>query len=229
MKQYSTYLFVFIFSSIVLSTDAQTTLGLRLGVSFNSISNSNFYDSGDKKTKTGLAISVPLSFSLSEKISLQPEFTFIQKGAKVTDSGNGWEAKATFSESFIEIPVLIKYQKIEDGTGFYFGGGPSFGYWMSGKITEVYEDDAFGKDTETYEVDFNEDREDEYQRLEIGMYLGGGYMYSIGPGSIMADIRYGIDFNDFLKSDDNQPNDYEPTKNRSFIISLGYAIPLGND
>jgi hypothetical protein len=57
-------------------------------------------------------------------------------------------------------------------------------------------------------------------RFDIGLQFGGGFSYSLGPGAILLDFRYGLGLIDIQKE--------MKSTNNVLAISAGYAFPLGS-
>lgn len=68
--------------------------------------------------------------------------------------------------------------------------------------------------------------DDSFNRLELGLYFGGGLQKELGVGSIVLDARFGLGLTD-LNNEENKPDDYEPIKFNNYTVSIGYMIPLG--
>ncbi|WET48127.1 porin family protein [Chryseobacterium indologenes] len=103
----------------------------------------------------------------------------------------------TYNFNYIEVPVLAKYSF----GPVYVNAGPSIGFLM-GKNDKVKS--AYGK---TKSIDF-------------GLQMGAGIAVPAGPGKVIIDGRYNLGLNNI--SDEKGAD----VKNRGFMISLGYAVPL---
>jgi hypothetical protein len=181
------------------------------------------YNSPSIKYKAGFIVGVAAEFSISERISIQPELLFHQKGYTITTSETFGSATANYSETltlnYLELPVMAKYTFGK----FYANAGLFFGYGVGGSHKgEV----TFGADTEKYsgKVIF-ESEPDNYDGddwfvdtpFEMGIGLGGGYKL----GKVMLDIRYGIGLTSIYSQKDNF--DWT-TKNNSIQFTVGYPL-----
>ncbi|MCT3673671.1 PorT family protein [Elizabethkingia anophelis] len=107
-------------------------------------------------------------------------------------------SKTNYNLNYLEIPVLLKYSF----GPVYVNAGPSIGFRL-GQSNKVKE--ALGK---TKSVDF-------------GLQMGLGAAIPAGPGKLIVDGRYNLGLSNI--SDVKGEN----IKNRGFVFSLGYAIPIG--
>ena len=123
---------------------------------------------------------------------------------------------------------------------FYGNVGPYLGYALGGKAKseatingETESADAkikFGMEPENYTGD-DLYLDDQFNRLDLGLYLGAGIQKNMGPGALIVDARFGFSLTDSNNTDEIYPNgkpdDYDPNKFNNFTISVGYMIPLG--
>ena len=63
-------------------------------------------------------------------------------------------------------------------------------------------------------------------RIDIGLDLGGGAMYQLGPGNIMLDARFGYGLTSINSYSGEKLPGWRDKKNRVISISLGYLINL---
>lgn len=99
--------------------------------------------------------------------------------------------------NYLEVPVLAK---VSLGP-IYVNAGPSIGLMVT----------KDGEALREYGSKVN--------KIDFGVQMGGGLAIPAGPGKMIVDARYYLGLNDIGKSID--------LKNRGFMASLGYAIPLG--
>lgn len=87
-------------------------VGPKVGVAFSKLSNSDaFAGTGDTKFRTGLHLGVVGKLGITERWSIQPELTFMQKGVRVKTG----PIESNFKTSYIGIPILAKYSLIALG------------------------------------------------------------------------------------------------------------------
>jgi len=240
---------------------AQTYFGPRLGVNFATMSGqySKDYET-DHGNITGFVIGGVVDHHFSDMISLQGELLFAQKGWKedmtVSGTENGVSYSGESTEKYVfntlEIPILVK-ATFGDDFKFYGNLGPYFNYKMGGKyeyeakytvsgygetISDSEDGDGkiiFDKEPEDYNGDDYYMDPKEENRIDFGLYFGGGVAKQLGPGILTLDLRYGLGFSDFYKdaafeddysksSDSGRPDGYEAFKNRNFSVTIAYMF-----
>ena len=223
---------------------SQTSFGFKLGYTNSSIT--NLEESKEQEVSVsynragGMHFGLIAQFGLGEKTAISAELNFQQKGIKVESSfdflGIKTETAGKNLFNYIEIPVLFRYTGGEN-LKFYGNVGPYLGYAIGGKFksetTTAGETETakgkikFGKEPENYTGD-DAYIDDSYNRLEIGAYIGAGIMKEVGGGSVIFDVRYGLDFTDTNNTSeiypDGKPDDYKPNKYNNISISLGYMM-----
>ncbi|MDR2282078.1 MAG: PorT family protein [Sphingobacterium sp.] len=107
--------------------------------------------------------------------------------------------KIDYNTSYLELPVLAKYSI----GPLFVNAGPAIGLRLSDSNKAK---EAIGK---TKSIDF-------------GVQMGLGAALPVGPGKVIVDGRYNLGLTNV--SDVSNRN----IKNRGILVSLGYAIPLGN-
>ncbi|WP_409149863.1 porin family protein [Sphingobacterium sp. BS-2] len=106
--------------------------------------------------------------------------------------------KEKFNLNYLEIPVLAKYSF----GPVYVNAGPAIGLKLG-------ESKAIKKEYGAI------------KKIDFGVQLGAGVALPAGPGKVIVDARYALGLSNI--------SDVKGTeiKNRGFIASIGYAIPLG--
>lgn len=159
---------------------AQPKFGIRAGVN---ISKQDFKQGSltvEPKSKLGLDLAVVSDIPLGEVVSFGPELHWLQKGYKIEDIGGPIE-ELTATFNYLELPLLVKFNFGETAK-FFVMGGPSFGYFLSGRS----EDNNGNKE----DIDL-----DDYNRIELGAHLGAG----IGVGPLVFDLRYILGISNLAK------------------------------
>lgn len=182
----------------------------------------------------GVGYSIPVGLIGSGAFSVQPEFTFIQKGFKTALSGeiNIGEPYYDFILSqhiklnYLEVPVLAKIEFGTPTAKFSFIAGPSFGYALGGKTKgtltlddgyETYKEKANGK------IKFGDQPDDEYftndiyidNRTDIGLQVGAGVTLH---NKVVFEVRYGLGFTNLSDDDDSA--------NRAVQFTVGVPLTL---
>lgn len=221
----------------VLTLQAQTIIP-KIGLSLASMSEKDAnLGTSDDTMIPGISGGIGVSFDLTDKLSLQPELLYVQKGSKnvYTNNynGDGFSGTTTFSYrstvSYLELPVLVKMGFGADRFRFYVYAGPSVSYGLSGKGKLTYRDvNDFGQgptvtsSKANYDVEFK-DYPSSYEgynkffnnRLDIGGQFGGGVVLF---DKIMVDVRYGMGF--------TTVSDRTKSKIRALQFTVGVPIRL---
>jgi hypothetical protein len=188
-----------------------------------------------QKFMPGLTIGVAFNFPASDIFSVQPELSFIQKGARSNSNeefdGVAISAKSKLSLNYIEVPVLLK-ATVGESTKFFFTAGPSLGIGIGGKFeTKFTISDGGASLSGTYDgkVKFGEAPEEDDEeldalyidnRLDFGIQLGAGVIIA---DKVMIDLRYGLglsNMNDEIEGEDNK------AQNRVIQFTVGVPIRL---
>lgn len=134
-------------------------------------------------------------YEISEKINLQGEFIYSNKGTKSTE--------ASVSLHYISIPILVNYSVYDN---LYLQGGPEIGFLMAAR-TKVGDVNFDSKELYNNVVDFS-------------LNLGVKYQVS---SDLHVDLRYVLGLSD-LWDDDNGDAVSHIFLNRGLHISVGYTL-----
>ena len=142
---------IFFLSLVLLLavSTASSQFGINGGVNFGTIGGddkASIYNVAPK-TKIGFTGGVSYTIGLLEGLAIEPEVMYIQKGALYESSGGdaygmSWNEKTTFSDDYIDIPILVKYYLPTPAVNPYIEGGVSYGILLSAK--NKYEKDSMG-------------------------------------------------------------------------------------
>lgn len=153
-----------------------TGKGIKLGAAWGSLStNQEEFDAG---TAGGFTGGVFLTYSLSPKVSLQPELMYVSKG---TGSGNPF-GDAGFDFDYIELPVLLKYN-LSPSTRLIPSvfAGPAGGMLIS---AEIYHDGFFFEN-------YRNDVSDGMKSVDLSIVIGGEIEFqSTKRVHVVVDFRY---------------------------------------
>ncbi|MCH8874863.1 outer membrane beta-barrel protein, partial [candidate division KSB1 bacterium] len=92
----------------VLPANAQVNLGVIGGLNLANLS-VDPDDGVDISNRTAFGIGGILSFGVGETLALQLEPMFLQKGAKLKLSDQGFTLEAEIKVSYIEVPAMLKF------------------------------------------------------------------------------------------------------------------------
>ena len=222
----SLFLAVAVFQAFGLT--AQTNIGLRAGINLAKVSESPAFEIPDIELQsiTGLNFAAFAEFGLTDRFALQPEVNFLQKGVEMKAKAieNQPDFKLKMVVNYLEVPVLGKFLFGSDKLKGFVLAGPSIGYALGGKTT-LTSDGMTEKEKIEFDKDYDADGVKD-QRWDFSAVLGAGGALGAGPGNVILDFRYGLDFTDFSKFKNSAPAGYEKSYNRGLGISLGYQIPI---
>lgn len=232
---------LFLFSSLLLLCLGANSIAQEVNIipqaGFN-LSTYNFNKTLNNTSQQRLApgftagVGFNIAFDASRNFILQPEINYSMRNS-ITDfigSGESSSPSASIRQKtqmhYVEVPLLARFD-FGVGTRYYLNVGPSISYALAGR--ESYESATMANfDDFSRTADFDE----RFNRVDWGLWLGGGVEIPINDTFILLDGRYGIGFNKLYKNLSIPNADGEPTmigadgRNRIFNISIGYALPL---
>jgi hypothetical protein len=194
---------VFVFTAAI----AHSQIGIRAGVNIATLNYDPDDFSDDVSSIIGLNIGLLMELPVTDRISLQPEIHFIQKGAKEEFDDFFGSGKITTTFNYLELAVMGKFNLLDIGNdgGLYLGLTPHLGYALSGETK--FEENGF---SDTEDIDF-----DEVSRIDFGIGFGAGATF----GNFFLDIRYNLGLTNLNDSDfDIDIN------NRGLLIGVGYMF-----
>lgn len=161
-------------------------------------------------------------------LGLQPEFDMnfnngYNYAAKMTYSGTSIDGSRTIIDNTIDIPLLVTY-KADIGSIFTLGGGvgPYLSIPVGLEDISVYKDGSSSPTTTK-----SSDRYDFKADLNFGMAFDVNAGWKLGPGSIVLDCRYMLDFtptkiSQKLKSASTWSDPTEWFTRRGLSVGVGY-------
>lgn len=173
-------MFIFNFASAQNAEKGITGKGVKLGIGFSYMSTE--YDDLEPyfEYKIGFHGGAFLTYQLSPKFDLQPEFLVAVKGI----NQGGILSILDWSLNYLEVPVLIKYKLTPDKkfkTTLYMG--PQFSYLLSSEFDVIFMDP----------IDVTE----AMKRLDFGLVLGGDINYK----RIVFEARYTLGLRGIVDKD----------------------------
>ncbi|MFV0154631.1 PorT family protein [Empedobacter falsenii] len=214
MKQIYTLL---TFLSFITISQAQTTLGMRLGANLSNVNFSDYNDLIDSKFKFGPTVGVYFNIPVNKSVAIQPELLYSSQGFKTKETihldGLAYESEGKFKTDYITLPVLAKY-KIENGMTFEVG--PKLSYFYLGKYTRQIDirNNQGIIETISDNIDLKNDTDD-FKDLDFSIVGGIGYDFKFGAS---INVRYTYGITNFNKADD--------LKSRNNYFSLSVAVPF---
>ncbi|HEY4195762.1 MAG TPA: porin family protein [Mucilaginibacter sp.] len=183
------------------------TFGIKGGVNFGQLYST--FENTTGAASTGLlttySIGVFADVKISDKVSIQPGFSYAGKGGNEKNGDSVIKAKLFY----LQFPVNAVYHVEIDPGEIYFGVGPYLGYGLSANV-QVND----GKSTQNRNVGFG-GGETKYQSLDAGFNGLVGIKFDNG---LLVDVHY--DFGLTNVSNISGIN----TTNRVFGVSVGYAF-----
>ena len=111
-----------------MAVSAQSSIGIKAGLSYATLSNK----SPDFDARTGLAAGIAFDLR-SGLIGIQPEVLYVQKGVTATGTPSGTAPKL----DYVDVPVLLKLTLGTPGIQPMIYAGPSAGFRLSCKVLEA--------------------------------------------------------------------------------------------
>jgi len=209
-------------------TQAQFTIGPRVGFSLSNVSTPDFIDilAPDFSYLPGLEFGVVGDLPISDRLSLQSEIIYREKGFRVS----GQTSLDLFNIDFplgvrvdtrlryIDLPMQLKYALGSGPISGYLTGGAQIGYGLNGRIKTRAN---FLADWDLTNIPIKLGGKG-YQRFEISAVLGAGLEFAAGDGKVFADIRYTQGLMDSFQVPVADLN----IKNHGFSFGMGYKMPI---
>jgi hypothetical protein len=153
--------------SILLATVATAAtaqnvrFGLKAGPSYTKFRgvDPQQLSSASNAYRLGFHAGVMAEIKVTDKVSVQPELLYSQKGAK-----NKLVSDIYTVFSYLDLPIMVKARLGE--TRFFLEGGPQFGYLLSAKSTFM---------------SYSYDERSSYEKVDVGYAAGLGYQLASGP------------------------------------------------
>jgi opacity protein-like surface antigen len=160
--------------------------------------------------RPGFAISGFVNIPYNERISFQPELSFLQRGHRDSENEMGFRYESSMTLNYLEIPLLVRYSFPTNGKiSPAITAGPTVGFLLGmsawEKLNGVKE-----------EIDYSEF----YRTTSFGIVLGAGVEYALPLGKVMFDIRYDLGLSNLI---DGDFDDYSE-KSRALLFAIGFGL-----
>jgi len=221
----------------------QWSVGPKVGINFHTITGKWSSDDESKyRFVTGPVAGAVGSYSFSDAFALNAELVYITMGRKVINSldeksSNQLMGEGSFKTRWksIQMVILGNYNFLNNiililalYSTFKINGVLIYpdGTRIDTKIGEDPSRDDGG--TIYYDPKYN-------RRWDFGMYVGGGYKHELGPGTIVADLRFGYGFLDLNKFEDKdqkkeaKDNGYKGYHSMNISLAVAYMFQLGKN
>jgi hypothetical protein len=140
-----------------------------------------------------------------KNLVIQPQLNYVTKGG-VSDYYD-----SRLDLGYIEMPVNIYYRQ-KPAQGFFIGGGPYFGFAVSGKIKSETNGDR--------EIQFGNEYTDDYHRFDFGINLVSGYLL---PNGLQFAMNYSVGLNNISTFNYPQVDGINPFT-RNIGLRLSYLL-----
>jgi hypothetical protein len=194
--------------ALAVPASSQTTLGVRGGVNFASLSG----DVGDVDGRTALNVGATAHFPLSDSgLGLLIGGFYTQKGASESAQG----LTATVELDYVEIPVLLRYDFPSQGSAsFHAAAGPAVGFEVGCSVSA--DDGGTSASVDCDEAGLST------TSVDFGLVGGLGVDFRVSEGLIVTvDGMYNLGLTNIADSDEDD------VKNRVFMLQAGVAFPVG--
>ena len=180
-------------SAISFGSFAQTQLGIKVGYNSSKITSSFITDKNleeainktynDFRSLGGLYVGLVYTKNKDGFFSFQQEIAFSQKGVKSRTTD------AYYRYNYIDVKPLFNIGGGGEKWKIYMQLGPSINVWLS---KALYNKDGKFIDKSDEWAEENDDNGVGVfdVRAELGLVLGGGFKYKLGPGWILFNPRY---------------------------------------
>lgn len=197
---------------------SQLMLGPKIGVNM-----ATQFQSEYTVPKFDLAYGAALMAHITDAVSVQGEFLVSRKGYR--EEYNGREVFDELTATYLEIPVMLKYNNMGVNWGYFGQAGVYWAYWNKAE----YQSSVDGQNiiSEIYQINSEFDQ-DGYRdiRSDFGFVVEGGVTYdNLGSGIMALGIRYS---HGLTATGEYQepPSDFVEKKNQVITISLTYFLYL---
>ena len=214
----------------LLSISQEKQYGLTMGLNFGKwmgddddfaqgLSDEMNYQEGfsgfsfDSKSRTGFSMGFFYDFPVKKSLSIQPEISYSQKGAKFTGDGMfsyygeyyNVKSDMVMRLDYLDVLVLAKYSLTnESDIKPYFVAGLGAGYLVSSKMKVKVSVDG-ESDSETTDIE-------DCQKMDAHLNFGVGIDFS---KALRIDARYGLGLSSIFQD--------ESYKLKNGVISVGLA------
>ncbi len=164
----------------------------------------DFEGEADAGSVFGATVGGFASFNLGDKLAIQPEILFTQKGSSYELSEEGLEFLMDFKMNWLDIPVLAVFKVMDNLSVF---AGPFLELYLSGKIdmeiSYLGESESDSEDIESEDI----------SSPGFGLIFGGTYMVTDNIG---VEARYAMGLTSM--------DEHESLKNSGLQVLVNYYL-----
>jgi len=184
---------------MVFGAVAETSFGIKGGLTLGRMSNQDLGSGVTEKFKMGFAGGGMMIMPLNEQMHIQAELLYVMKGEKWDIDGMG---EAEYNINVIEIPVMLRFMASKYMAVY---GGPSFNYIMTAEA---------GLDGDM------EDIKDDLVDMTFGLSFGAQYMMD----KIVFDARYDLGLTSIIDDGTGAPIEDDEGKLSTIYVTVGYLF-----
>ncbi len=196
------------------------TYGLKAGFNYASATlKTVLTDTPDLKYQIGAVEGIFVNFKLGP-VTIQPELLYSQRGTKWTEEEEPGVGVVTchMRISYVELPVLVKYNFLSGPVRPFVLAGPSLGYLLSAKwqyCVHYYTDDGLDN---SYEYDMK----DQLKKMEFAGVFGIGADYHLAKVVLSLEARYHLGLTNVIKN--IEESDVTSAKHKGFAVLVGLGF-----
>ena len=223
-KRYCLVVLGVFFSLLLQAQDLIPKVGFSYSKAFRYSQESHFL-SHEMIFKPGLLAGIGVDFPIIDKLYLQTEIIYIQKGHTVEErntSGSAYFKTQNYRLEFVEVPLLVKWIVADRKINLYLHSGVTIAYGLRGHVKSVMEmeyQSTWVRATSERQIRFSAFDEEHPNDLYLDNPFDVGVQ--LGVGSLLfKTIQFEIRFTHGLAEFEYMSSDYKGY-NRSFQISAG--------
>ena len=212
---------VLLFTLFPSTIQAQLLIGGEIGGARATLTTPNNLAQGATwNFRSGLSAGVFLDFPISGDLRLQPEIQYIQKGMNVVVSlsdPSSFSWKTAVTNSYVELPLYLKYSLGGNYLHWFVLGGPDVGYLLSSN-SEV---------TESPLRNGNYDSKYMYKSYDLTICIGVGFEYPLSSSYYLVPaLRY---YHGVIKVEEPPSGTINETSqcySRTVQLTIGILFPV---
>lgn len=198
--------------------DLDIRFGVKTGIAASSLSGNYVEVTGladvETRARLGFEVGGYMILGVGQPFLLQSELTYVQKGHRIDITSFGGSATIRLNSSYIEIPVLARFEIPVDDSGLdvpllpYVVAGPALGISLNASS------EAEGQGGSIQDLGF----ENDLSSTDIGLAVGAGIDYGLRVGTVALELRYVLGLSNVVAS--------TPTtaRNQSLRLTVGLLL-----
>ncbi len=197
--------------------------GFKAGACFANISGDIPGLGSDFTMRNGFSGGIFFDFKLGDRLSIQPEAIYMQKGAWIKNITFQWVTHEEIYEGYMDVefrmwyfefPILVKYtMRTESFFRPFLYGGPAFSYTQRAVIENYL-------NMGPYSWGVRDDIAGQLKKWDFGATFGGGMHFAFGSSfSVFLEGRYNLGLLNL-----NNTEDDATVKNRAITALIGLNI-----